>query len=70
MKTRFTLSRILLLIILLAQPLIVEAQQAGKELFNDDWNFHKGDMSIEEAMEEEAGWKQVSVPHDCRLVKP
>ncbi len=67
MKTRLTLNSILFLFILLAQPLKVEAQQAGKELFNDDWVYHKGDMSLEAAMEEEAGWKQVSVPHDWSI---
>jgi len=70
MKTKLTLNSLLFLFILMAQPLIVEAQQAGKELFNDDWMFHKGDMSLDEAMGDDAGWKQVNVPHDWSIEGP
>lgn len=72
MKTKLTLSSLLFLFVLMAHPFIIEAQQAGKELFNDDWMFHRGDMNLEEVMVigDEVGWKQVSVPHDWSIEGP
>src|SRR5680860_1670786 len=70
MKKRLTINSLLFLFILMVHPLIVEAQQAGKELFNDDWMFHKGDMSLEEVLGDEVNWKQVNVPHDWSIEGP
>jgi hypothetical protein len=46
------------------------SQQMGKEKFNDDWNFHKGDLGIEQATSDQVSWRPVRVPHDWSVEGP
>lgn len=60
----------LLCFIFLVSSLGVFAQQKGKELFNENWQFHKGDLSMEEASGEQVDWRQVTLPHDWSIEGP
>lgn len=46
------------------------SQQSGKEKFNEDWSFHKGDLSIEQAKGDQINWRPVRVPHDWSVEGP
>lgn len=46
------------------------AQQAGKILFNDNWEFQLGDFGFEQAKSLQEGWKSVALPHDWSIESP
>lgn len=68
MKTKSYFTVFLILPFLFTTHLF--SQEVGKEKFNDDWEFHKGDLSIEQATSEQVKWRPVSVPHDWSVEGP
>jgi len=46
------------------------AQQIGKILFNDNWEFQLGDFEFEKAKSLQEGWKSVALPHDWSIESP
>lgn len=46
------------------------AQDIGKELFNEDWQFFKGDLSLEEIDQAGVSWRPVAIPHDWSVEGP
>ncbi|MCH7409330.1 DUF4982 domain-containing protein [Belliella sp. DSM 111904] len=43
------------------------AQQSGKELFNDQWQFQLNDASWNQIQKVDAGWKTLDLPHDWSI---
>lgn len=70
MNTIFKFRYTLLLCIFSTQAYLLQAQQSGKELFNEDWTFYKGDLEIEKAIGDEVNWREVNVPHDWSVEGP
>ena len=68
MKTKFYFTVFLILSFFFTKSLF--SQEMGKEKFNEDWNFHKGDLSIEQATGDQINWRPVSVPHDWSVEGP
>ncbi|PHQ31223.1 sugar-binding domain-containing protein [Leeuwenhoekiella nanhaiensis] len=46
------------------------AQESGKHLFNQDWQFHKGDLDLKEKQIDNANWRAVTLPHDWSIEGP
>jgi len=46
------------------------AQQAGKTLFNDDWEFKLEQSTYEQVAASDSGWKKISLPHDWSIEGP
>ena len=48
----------------------LNAQQGGKALFDTDWQFHKGDMQLQQAIARDSSWRKVTLPHDWSIEGP
>ena len=48
----------------------LDAQQLGKAMFNEDWQFYKGDLNPDEATDATHEWRQVTLPHDWSIEGP
>ncbi len=60
-----------IIIFLIVQSFILQAQQSNKILFNDGWKFHKGDISLEESkIINDQIWRHVDLPHDWSVEGP
>ncbi|MFD2828564.1 glycoside hydrolase family 2 TIM barrel-domain containing protein [Leeuwenhoekiella polynyae] len=46
------------------------SQEGGKQLFNDGWEFHKGDLDLSENEQDRVAWRDVSIPHDWSIEGP
>lgn len=68
MKTKSYFTVFLILSFFFTKSLF--SQEMGKEKFNEDWNFHKGDLSFEQATGDQIIWRPVRVPHDWSVEGP
>ncbi|HSJ69327.1 MAG TPA: glycoside hydrolase family 2 TIM barrel-domain containing protein, partial [Anditalea sp.] len=62
--------KLCLLILLSFFSYSIHAQQAGKELFNQDWEFQLGDFKLDEAQSLKENWRAVELPHDWSIEGP
>lgn len=70
MSIKLDFRSIFVLLLFGIYALKMDAQQVGKELFNENWTFHKGDLTPEEAMGDDISWRDVRVPHDWSVEGP
>jgi len=47
-----------------------QASEEGKALFNEDWQFHKGDIDLKEQDLKTLDWRDVTLPHDWSIEGP
>ncbi len=66
MKTQSIQYFLIPIFLLLLSP-IVRAQESSKSLFNDNWQFIKGDHSFNDITDSNITWNQVNVPHDWSI---
>ena len=67
----YKVKSLFIIIFLIVQSFILQAQQSNKILFNDGWKFHKGDISLEESkIINDNIWRQVDLPHDWSVEGP
>ena len=57
-------------LILSASFLTTQAQESGKKLFNDNWQFYRGDLDLKEQDLQNVNWRAVSLPHDWSIEGP
>ncbi len=58
-------------LLLLLTSYSLYGQQAGKQLFNEGWEFQLGELELEEAQStEQGGWRSVAIPHDWSIAGP
>ena len=65
---RFKIYTLLTRCYLIIFPAIITAQQSGKELFNDNWQFQKGDSTA--VFSRDSEWREVDLPHDWSIEGP
>ena len=72
MKNAFKVKRLplLLLLCLLLHGSNMLGQEGGKQLFNEDWEFHKGDLDLSKDEQDTAEWREVNIPHDWSIEGP
>ena len=65
---RTTFVNLLSLSTILFISLGLSAQQSDKELFNENWQFQKGDST--EVFADDSGWRNIDLPHDWSIEGP
>jgi beta-galactosidase len=63
------IKKILFISLFICTSVLAKAQ-GGKELFNDDWKFHPGDIKLTDAKAKNIEWEPVQLPHDWSIAGP
>jgi beta-galactosidase/beta-glucuronidase len=70
MTLKLLFQQLTLLILLYFTVHNSHAQQAGKTLFNDNWEFQLINSEYEQVSITDKGWKKISLPHDWSIEGP
>ncbi|MAW96456.1 MULTISPECIES: glycoside hydrolase family 2 TIM barrel-domain containing protein [unclassified Leeuwenhoekiella] len=72
MKTKLIYKTLAACICLLVCSVSAHAQtsEEGKSLFNEDWQFHKGNIDLKEQDLKTLNWRDVTLPHDWSIEGP
>ena len=65
---RYKIQTLLSLCYLIFLPAIIIAQRSGKVLFNENWQFQKGDSTA--VFSSGSDWRRVNLPHDWSIEGP
>jgi hypothetical protein len=48
----------------------LSADHASRQLFNDNWKFHLGDLNAADPSFDDSSWRTVTLPHDYSIEQP